>query len=109
MHGKEKRKEKAEGSLISILQDDDDYYKATLVPGTKITERRLEFDDIEGSDTNTCTVGYVGGSTSNAKYEKKAVTPCLDKLLHPDCTYDRHIISLFRDVYMLDRTVLFVK
>ena len=75
--GKGKRKNKASGTSMGLLQDDGDDEKSTLLTGTPITQRRLGFDDDEGSDTGTCTGGDVGGSMSAAKDDGKAGTPRL--------------------------------
>ena len=74
-----------------------------------ITQRRLGFDDNEGSDTGTCTGGDVGGSTSAAQYDGKSSNPRLERLLQSEGTSNSPIISWFGDVYMLDKTALIVK
>ena len=80
-----------------------------MVPGTPITQRRLGFDDDEGSDTGTRTGGYVGGSTSADKDYGKAGTPCLERLIQSEGASDSPIISWFGGVYMLDSTAPFFK
>ena len=107
--GKRKRKKKAEGSLMGLLQDGNDDDKATSVPGTPITQRHLGFNDDEGSYTSTRTGGDVGLSTSAAKDDGKSSTPRIERLIQPEGTSDIPITSSFGDVYMLDSTELFVK
>ena len=91
---------------MGLLQDGDYYDKATLVPCTPIIQRRLGFNDDEGSDTGTHIGGDVVGSTSPAKNYGKSGTPRLERLLQSEGTYDRTIISWFGDVYMLNITAL---
>ena len=74
-----------------------------------ITQRRLGFDDNEGSDTGNRTGGDVGGYTSVAKDYGKAGTPRLNRLLQSEGTFDSPIIIWFGDVYILDSIALFVK
>ena len=105
-HRKGKRKKRAAGSLMGLLQDDGDNDKSTTVPGTPITHQHLVFDDDEGSDTGTCTGGYVGGSTSAAKDDGKAGTPRLERLFQLEGTSDSPIVSWFGDMYMLESTTL---
>ena len=73
---------------MGILQENGDNDKSTLVPGTSITQRRLGFDDNEGSDTCTCTLGDVERSSSAAKDNGKSSTPCLERLLQSEGTSD---------------------
>ena len=93
--------------MAGLLQDDSGNDKSTLVLGMPITQRRLGFDDDEGSDTRNRTRGGVGGYMRADKDCGKAGTPRLERLLQSEGTSDIPIIRWFVDVYMLDSTALF--
>ena len=67
--------------MAGLLQDDGGNDKSTLVLGMPITQRRLGFDDDEGSDTRNRTRGGVGGYMKADKDCGKAGTPRLERLL----------------------------
>ena len=96
--GKGNRKNKASGSLMGILQDNDNDEKEALVPGMPITQRRLVLDNDEVSNTCTRTGGNVEGSTSAAKDYRKASTPLLERSPQSEGTSDGPIIIWFYDV-----------
>ena len=60
-----------------ILQDSDDDYKATSVPGTPIAQWHLGLDNGAGSNTGNSTGENLEGSMNAAKDDGKSGTPCL--------------------------------
>ena len=103
---KVKTKKRSAGSLKGLLQDNGDDNNPTSVPGTLIIQRRLGFDDDEGTDTGNHLGGYLGRPPSAAKYNGKSGTPSLERLLQSEVTSDSPIISWFGEVYMLDSITL---